>query len=164
MATVHKFSAIRRIPLLGKPLGGSVLHETAVQTFIFSLCVELCHNWPILAVEIYFFEEPGPYHFARSLCTWDSTESVIRHTRSIMYVTVLLHGAFYAECLLQSFGRHFSPPCCMLCKIIAGEQSLLNRKHFLTSPDLRMRHNIRQGDRLTKKRRDLLWLVEPVFP
>jgi hypothetical protein len=81
-----------------------------------------------------------------------------------MYVTVLLHGAFYAEYLLQSFGRHFSPPCCMLCKTIAGEQSLLNRKHFLTSPDLRMRRNIRQGDRLTKKRRDLLWLVEPVFP
>jgi len=80
-------------------------------------------------------------------------------------LSVLLHGAFYAEYLSQNFRPYFfSSPGCMLCKIIAGEQSLLNRKHFLTSHDLRMRHNIRQGDRLTKKRRDLLWLVEPVFP
>lgn len=37
-------------------MGGSVLHETAVHTFIFSLSVELCHNWLILAVGIYFLK------------------------------------------------------------------------------------------------------------
>jgi hypothetical protein len=45
-ATVYMFSAIRRIALLGKPLGGIILRETAVHTVLhlFALSVELCHN------------------------------------------------------------------------------------------------------------------------